>query len=354
MDLYSLGWSDFFARPFEPFAATGLTAARITSTHKSGYTLLTGTGEFPAILAGRLLLAAGTAGVRPVTGDWTAVRIPPGEPRAVIQHRLPRKSFFSREMAGGRTEEQAIAANVDTVFLVTDLDRDFNLRRLERYLVMTAGSGADPVIVLNKSDLCPAPDRHRASVAATAPGVPVLVVSALQPDGLAEMAALVPAGRTAVLLGSSGVGKSTIVNALLGGDRQDTMPVRTADGRGRHTTTRRELLPLPGGGWLLDTPGLREIRLWTGPAALPEAFSDIEELASRCRFGDCRHGQEPGCAVREALEQGELDPGRLANFHKLGRELSWLARRQDQTARQIEKERWKNIHKTLRQHPKYR
>jgi len=278
------------------------------------YRVWSPSGESLAEVSGRLRPAAVDHASLPATGDWVALRLPPGDGRAVVDAVLPRQSCFSRKTAGERTQEQVVAANVDTVFLLAGLDGDFKLRRLERTLVLAWDSGASPVIVLTKADLCPETALRRDEVEAIAPGVPVFAVSSLLGEGLDALAPFVAPGRTVALLGSSGVGKSTLLNRLLGWDRQATRAVRAHDSRGRHTTTFRELVRL----------------LWVDDAemALSGTFEDIDSLAARCAFRDCRHAQEPGCAVRQALDDGTLDAARFGSFLKLQKELRHLERRQ--------------------------
>ena len=265
---------------------------------------------------------------------------------------LPRKSKFSRKTVGTKTEEQIIATNVDTVFLISGLDGDFNLRRIERYLILVWESGANPVITLNKADLCEDVEQRREAVKEIALGVPIIILSAVNNQGLDALIPYLTQGQTVALLGSSGVGKSTITNQLAGKAIQSVQAVRQGDDRGKHTTTHRELIILPSGGLLMDTPGMREIQSWTGDEGLQETFADIKSLAMQCRFHDCRHEQEPGCAVQEALVDGTLDYQRFLNHQKLQKELNYLTRKQDQRAALVEKEKWKKIHKSLRKHPK--
>jgi ribosome biogenesis GTPase len=317
MSLLPLGWDPTREASFVPFRERGLAPARVAREDLDHYLLLDGQGEHPARLSGRLRHAARTRADLPTVGDWVAMR--PG-PTAVIVAVLPRTSAFLRRVAGGTTGEQVLAANVDTVFLVTGLDGDFNLRRLERYLATAAESGAEPVVVLNKADLAADPAEPAAAAAAAAPGVPVVAVSALTTAGLDGLAPWLQPARTVALLGSSGVGKSTLLNTLLGSERQRTAPVRPDDSRGRHATTRRELVALPGGALLLDTPGLRELGLWITGEGLDGAFPDVATLAAGCRFRDCGHADEPGCAVRAAAEAGRLDPQRLESWRRLQRE----------------------------------
>jgi len=261
---------------------------------------------------------------------------------------LPRRGALVRLAAGSGHRSQVLAANVDLVLLLCGLDGDFNPRRVERALVAVAESGARPVVVLNKADACDALDERRRDMEAAAPGVPVLAISALTGAGVEPLAALITAGSTVVLLGSSGVGKSTLANRLLGQETQATAEVRAHDSRGRHTTTHRALFVLPGGGVLIDTPGLRELRLLAEPEAASQAFTDLESLAAGCRFADCGHAREPGCAVRAAVEEGALDAARLASYRKLQAELRHLERRGDPRAMSAEKQRWKAIHKAAR------
>jgi ribosome biogenesis GTPase len=349
LTLEDLGWNDFFAAAFAPYAEQGLVPARVTA-QKGLNQVSTGEAEHFADLAGKLRheLKGPESPGHPAVGDWVALRLPTGEGRAMIHAILPRRSKFSRKSAGQRTEEQVVAANVDTIFLVSGLDGDFNPRRIERYLTAAWDSGAQPVVVLNKLDRCPDPEACLLETEAIALGVPVHRVSALTGENCEELAAYLVPGRTVGFLGSSGVGKSTLINRLLGRDVQRTGEVREGDDRGRHTTTHRELFRAPGGGLLIDTPGLREIQLWEGDQGIESAFPEIEELAERCRFGDCRHQGEPGCAVEAAAASGELPAERLESYRKLQRELRQIHIRQDEMARLQEKKRNKVLHKAQR------
>jgi ribosome biogenesis GTPase len=348
--LQDLGFTPALAEAFSPFAEQGLVPGRVVSGHTGVLRVRIEGGEMLAGVAGSLRHHARGGESWPAVGDWVALRPPEGEKRAVVQAVLPRSTAFVRRAAGDRTVAQVLAANVDTVFLVMGLDGDFNPRRLERTLVLAWESGALPVVLLNKADLCPDADARRAEIEGVAPGVPVRVVAAKPGQGLEALSPWLLAGRTVALLGSSGVGKSTLVNRLLGRERQRTREVRDGDDRGRHTTTHRELVALPGGALLLDTPGLREIQLWSEPdgEGLAATFAEVLTVAASCRFRDCRHQKEPGCAVREAVARGELDSGRLESYHKLQAELRALEVREDPLERRRERGRWKAVHKAMR------
>ena len=339
-DLEDLGWDAFFAEPFREHAGRGCVAGRVASAEREVYLVWTAAGEVRAEPAGRLRHDTAAARGLPAVGDWVALRAAAAGDAATVVDVLPRKTAFSRKRAGNETREQVVAANVDTLFLVCGLDRDFNPRRMERSLVLAGESGAAPVVLLNKADGCGDPEPLAELARSAAPGVPVHVVSALVGTGLTALTAYLGRGRTVALLGSSGVGKSTVVNRLAGRELQRTREVRPRDGRGQHATTRRELVRLPGGALLVDTPGWRELQLWAEGAGLDQAFEDVAELAARCRFRDCAHREEPGCAVR-----AELAGERLASYHKIQAELRSLARRQDQRARAEEKGRVRSIHK---------
>ncbi|MCA1994954.1 MAG: ribosome small subunit-dependent GTPase A, partial [Coleofasciculus sp. S288] len=307
MNLELLGWSQFFANSLNSQWRDGYTVGRIALEHKTTYILYTEHGELPAEVTGKLRYQATGRQDFPAVGDWVAISLRDGEQKATIHAILPRKSKFSRKIAGGKTEEQIVATNIDTVFLVAGLDGDFNLRRLERYLLLVWESGANPVIVLNKSDLCDDAQGRRQDVEAIALGVPIVVLSAAKNQGLDALKPYLKPGQTVALLGSSGVGKSTLTNQLVGKFVQAVGEVRQGDDRGRHTTTHRELILLPSGGLLIDTPGMREIQIWAGDESLQDTFADIHAIAKQCRFRNCQHDLEPGCAVQQALEDGTLN-----------------------------------------------
>lgn len=359
-NLEALGWTASLEASFAEDRSRGLEPGRVVARDRDLYHLAcpaAGPGRPPertdralrAVLAGRMLHAAGSKEELPVVGDWVAAAIRPQEERATIHHLLPRRTALVRKAAGIETLPQVLAANVDVVYLVTSLNQDLNLRRIERTLSVIWESGAQPVLILNKADLSSDPFPLLAQARAVAIGVGVHAISALEGSGMGPFAIDLTVGRTAVLIGSSGVGKSTIINRLLGEDLLTVRELREHDGRGRHTTTRGELVALPGGGMLIDTPGLRVIGLWSDEKGFESVFPDIEALAARCRFRDCRHSTEPGCAVRVAVEGGDLDPDRLRSYQKLERELSFIARRQDQRSRIQEERLWRKRALEMRQ-----
>ena len=346
-DLRRFGWDDRLAEAFAPYAAEGLIPGRVALEHTHIYRVLTVEDEILARVAGRLRHQAGARADFPAVGDWVAIERPPHDGDARIRAVLPRRSRFSRRAAGDPTEEQIVAANIDTVFLVAGLDGDFNPRRIERYLLVATDSGATPVIVLNKADLVEDAQPLAASVRALAAGVPVHVVSCRAPETLAPLREYLGEGCTGALLGLSGVGKSTIVNKLVGYNLLATRAVRLSDSRGRHTSAARQLVLLPDGGVLIDTPGMRELQLWDTGEGRAAVFTDIEGLAAGCRFRDCRHRQEPGCAVRAAIDAGEMSAARLDSYHKLQDEQAHQARQMDQRAQIDEKRRSKAASKAL-------
>jgi ribosome biogenesis GTPase / thiamine phosphate phosphatase len=348
LKLEQLGWNSFFIKSFKQYDQEEFTVGRVILEHKHLYRIMTEYGELLGDLAGKLRFHAAGREDFPAVGDWVVIRPRVDEKKATIQAILPRKSKFSRKTAGEATEEQIVAANVDTVFLVSALNQDFNVRRIERYLIMAWESGANPVIILNKADLCPNVDDFVTEVESIAFGVPIHTISALHQDGLDVLNQYLLPGKTIALLGSSGVGKSTLMNRLLGKEEQKVQEVRAGDDRGRHTTTYRELFVLPSGACVIDTPGMRELQLWEGEAGFQETFEDIQELASQCYFRDCQHGSEPKCAVKAAIAAGTLTQDRYESYIKLQRELAFLARKMDKKAQLAEKERWKKIHRELR------
>ena len=337
VDLTAYGWSSSLDDAFRDHRAKGLVPGRISLEHTHIYRVVTAEGEVLARVAGRLRHHASGRADFPAVGDWVAIEPAAGGGDARVIAVLPRRSRFSRRAAGDVTEEQVVAANIDVVFLVAGLDHNFNPRRIERYLLVAWESGAAPVIVLNKADLIDDPAAVVAAVGTVAPAVPVYAVSCRAEGSLEPLRDHLGPGVTGALLGSSGVGKSTIVNRLVGHDLLRTHAVRDDDSKGRHTSANRQLVLLPAGGLLIDTPGMRELQLWDA-GGLSDTFTDVASLAEGCRFRDCRHSGEPGCAVAEAVGSGALPAGRLESILKLAAERAHAERQQDERA-QIEHKR---------------
>ena len=350
MRLADLGWDQQVAAAYEPWASRAdHVPARVAVEFNHMYRVYVDGAEAEAVVSGRLKHHAESRGELPAVGDWVVMRKRPDEDRGSIVHVLPRRSRFSRKVAGHVTDEQVVAANVDVVFLVMSLDHDFSVRRLERYLLLARESGAAPVVLLTKPDLSDDVPGRIADVVAVTGDVPVHALNPRSGEGADALRGYVAAGGTCALLGSSGVGKSTIVNRLVGADVRKTRSVREADSKGRHTTTHRELVPVPGGGLLLDTPGMRELQLWSAGEGVEQTFDDVERHAASCHFSDCRHRDEPRCAVKAAVAGGVLSAERLESYLKLQDELAHLARQQDQRAQIEEKRRGRIGAKALRQ-----
>ena len=339
----TLGWDEFFANHFRSYAADGYAAGRVALEYKHFYRIYSEWGEVLGEIAGKLRHEALDREDLPAVGDWVVIRRSPDSDKVTIHAVLPRKSKFTRKVAGFRTEKQIVGSNIDTVFLVTSLNQDFNPRRVERYLIVAWESGARPIIVLSKSDLCDEVEERTREIKAVVGDVPIHAVSVVKREGLDELARYLEAGQTVAFLGSSGVGKSTLVNYFLGREHLRVQEIRKHDGRGVHTTTHRELIVLPQGALVLDTPGMRELQLWDGEGGLEIAFADIETVASQCYFSDCRHQDEPRCAIREALAEGAIDAARYESYQKLKKELTYLARKQDIRSAIVEKKRWKTL-----------
>jgi ribosome biogenesis GTPase len=349
--LQRLGWNDHWSEAFASFASQGLRPARVVAVHRETSVVRDAAGDRPATVSGAFRYAALAQSDFPTVGDWVAL-----DAGDLITAVLPRRTMFKRMASdasrnGTRLDdEQVMASNVDLALLVAGLDNDFNLRRIERYLAVAWSSDVTPVVVLNKSDLADDVDGRLVAVDAIAPGVPVVPVSAWTGAGLDELRSHLRPGSTAAILGSSGVGKSTLVNALLGEDRQATGAVRGSDSRGRHTTTHRELFELPGGALLVDTPGIRALEVIGADEGVEAAFDDVVDIAATCRFSDCRHETEPGCAIRAALADGRLTEERLASHRKLEREIARAAREGDPRARAEHRRAWQIISKSVNEH----
>ena len=352
MSLHVLGWNDFFERHWNSSERRGLTPGRVVEEQKETYRVVAEGGEMAAVVTGKLRhKAAGRSGF-PAVGDWVALDPVPTQNHALIHEVLPRRTKLSRRAAGIADAEQILVANVDVAFIVTSLNADFNVRRLERYLAAIWESGSQPVVLLSKADLCSDSQSAADEILSMAPGVGVHALSAITGEGMDALTPYIGAGRTVVLLGSSGVGKSTIINALLGSETQKTLEVRRRDDRGRHATSYRRLFLMPSGGVLIDTPGMREFQLWDNGAGLGDGFEEIGQLSTGCRFRDCQHETEPGCAVLGAVENGTLDRSRIENYRKMKRELEFLERRHDPAAQAELKKVLKARSRALKYPPK--
>lgn len=353
--LIEYGWNEERQKYWNDYIVSGgeknYVAGRVTLEHKRMYRVATAEGEWLSVCSGAFQHAAFERRDFPAVGDWVAVEKMPGEERGIIHTVLPRTSLFSRRAAGTTIAEQMIAVNVDIVFLVMSMNDDFNVRRLERYLVAAYDSGALPVIVLTKMDLCDNPDLYIEEAQQTAIGSDVVAVSVVTGDGIDTLSKMLKNGKTAALLGSSGVGKSSLINAFCGEDRMAVQGIREDDAKGRHTTTHRELIKIPTGGILIDTPGMREFQLWNESESLDSGFKDIETLAEACKFRDCGHRSEPGCAIQAALAEGVLPKERYDNYLKLQKELAFLDRKMDRQAQIAERNKWKQVTKGMRKHP---
>ncbi len=351
MNLTELGWNTSFEENFDQFKKQDLEPGRVAREHKRRYLVYSRHGELMSEVSGKMRHRACSRADFPAVGDWVAISVRPQERKATIHALVPRRSCFSRKAVlsggmpdtGGKTDEQVLAANVDTIFLVSGLDGEFNVRRIERYLTVAWDSGAAPVVVLNKTDVCAEVEARIREVESIAAGVPIHPLSAAKKEGLDALNEYLGMGRTVVFLGSSGVGKSTLINSLLGNERLKIGAVREFDSKGRHITAGREMILLPDGGIVIDTPGMRELAMWGDDEGLKRTFDDIEQLAARCRFRDCTHQHEPGCTVQKALKDGSLDHGRFRSYVKLRKELAYLAVRKDQWARRDNEKKWKKI-----------
>lgn len=321
-NLIELGFNEYFKSQME--ATEDKVVGRVSTAANGIYKVVSKDGMFNSHVSGRFYHQAQHSRDFPCVGDWVLIERLSGEDKAVIHHVLERQSLLSRHAAGEKNEEQLMAANVDTVLLVNAMNNDFNLRRMERYLMVVYESGAMPVFVLTKKDLCTDEYEKVAAIEEIAPGVPIHTIDGIRGEGIEALKTYVQEGKTLSLIGSSGVGKSTLINHLIGKSVQVTQGVRGGDDRGRHTTTHREMFLIPGGGIVIDTPGMRELQLWTSEDSVDQTFQDIEMLAKKCQFNDCQHKTEPKCSVKEAIENGDLTDERLKSYRKLQREIEHL------------------------------
>lgn len=348
MNLKELGFNAFIKKHSEQYEIENHLIGRICAEYKENYKLFSESGELNAVITGKFRNTCKTRENFPAVGDWVLFKHITSENKAIIHSILQRKSKFSRKVAGKETQEQIIASNVDFAFIVCALNYDFNLRRIERYLSLVWQSGATPVIILTKTDLCNNVETKIIEVENIAFGVDIHAISNLSPDGTATLQKYFENNKTAVLLGSSGVGKSSLINNLT---RENTMKVnelRNNIEKGRHTTTQKQMIILPKGGLIIDTPGIRELQLWDAESGISQTFKDIEDIIKDCKFSDCTHKNEPGCAIRKAINDGLLDKKRLENYLKIQKENQYLTDRQSQSAAKMEKDKWKTIHKQIK------
>jgi ribosome biogenesis GTPase / thiamine phosphate phosphatase len=349
--LKEYGWNKTHEVNWEEINNEKWIPGRVTLEHKKMYRVITTEGEWLSVCSGSMQYEATERRDFPAVGDWVAVEKMPGEERGIIHAILPRTSLFSRKVAGMTIAEQIIAVNIDIVLLVMSMNNDFNPRRLERYLVAAYDSGATPVVVLTKKDVCDNSSDYIEEAQSIALGAEIFAVSNVTGEGIDELTALLKNNKTAALLGSSGVGKSSLTNAILGSEMMVVQDIREDDAKGRHTTTHRELIKIPTGGILIDTPGMREFQLWENNDSLDSGFQDINELTNNCKFNDCQHNNEPGCAIQNALSTGELAEDRYRSYLKLQKELAFLDRKMDRAAQAGERNKWKKITKSMRNHP---
>lgn len=348
IELKKSGWNEFFEDQLSNFKMDEFTAGRVSRENKNNFILLTEHGEITAELSGKFLFNAESKSDFPAVGDWVLFRHLPAEQKGIIEIVLERKSKFSRKVTMSKTDEQIIASNIDFLFIVSSLNEEVNIRRIERYLTLAHESGLTPVIILSKSDLSENNDEIMSELKKISGNTGIHAVSSLENKGMDILSGYFSGNRTVAFVGSSGVGKSTLINKLSGEDLMEVKEISTYKDKGRHTTSHRELIILPSGGAIIDTPGMRELQMWEGSDGIGETFSDIENLISECKFSDCTHTSEPGCAVTDALDNGGLDEGRYRNYLKLKKEIRYFERRKSVKDMISEKKKWKTITKQVR------
>jgi len=343
VNLSLFGWDDFFENQLTKYSGDELLAGRVAIENKSNYLLYTEYGEYSGELSGKFYYNAESRGGLPAVGDWVIFKPVHNEKKAVIENVLTRKNKFSRKVVLEKTNEQIIAANIDYLFIVTSFNLEFNLKRIERYLTMAYDNELKPVIILSKEDLCEDPSGIISDVRSISGEIEIHPVSAIENKGLDKLRKYLEGNRTAAVVGSSGVGKSTLINVLTGTDNIPVNEIGDYKDKGKHTTTKREMILLPEGGIIIDTPGMREIQIWEGSDGLSDSFKDVEEYFTQCKFSDCKHDTEPGCAVKKAINSGALDADRFDNYLKLQKEIKWFEIRKEKKAKSDESKKWKKV-----------
>jgi len=352
MNLKQYGWNDFFQENFSKFSTEGFSAGRVAIEHKSQYILYTEFGELTAELSGKMHFNSSEKDDYPAVGDWVIIKPIIEENKAIIEHVLPRQSKFSRKAAGAKTDEQIVASNIDTVFIMSSLNQDINLRRIERYLTLAWDNEVIPVIILSKADLCDDIDEKLSLVEGISFNTKINVISAAENTGIEELSQYFEGNKTVAVIGSSGVGKSTLINRLSDWTKMKVSDISLYKDKGRHTTSHRELIVLPTGGLIIDTPGMRELQMWEGSEGVTETFQDIEKFMGKCKFSDCKHATEPGCAIKTAIKSGEINEDRYNSYLKLQREVSYFERRQNKKTALEEKKKWKKLSNDAKKHGK--
>lgn len=348
-----IGWDTFFEVNSKSYRQNGFSFARIITEHKERYIVASEKGELGAEVTGKLLYSSESNAHLPKVGDWVAVIIYEEEKKAIIHEVLPRKSVFGRKVTGNKIQEQVIASNIDLLLIVQSLDANYNHRRIERYLVMAYEGEMQPVIILNKSDICPDVKNKLREVKKVFPGVDSFAFSAKTGEGINDLKKIIKEGKTYALVGSSGVGKSSIINRILGYDRQKVNEVRLTDSKGKHTTSSRELILIPGGGIIIDNPGMRAFQLWSSDLGLESVFPEIEKLSVNCRFKDCSHIHEINCVVLNALQTGKLSQEKYDSYLKLRKEAEWIKIKANPDEMQKREDKWKKIHKQVKYMKKF-